>query len=159
MYGVDRSVVRLSIDGVVEGGVEGSTMLEVKGRVGVHVMFLKSVVFEALVGRSQDVFCVLVLLLEYDEIGKIHALFVSSCHFDLKIVVVILLTRSAVPIWPPLEPSRPNPQPLLGLFSAPIVFAAALMTALRSAKSCTAGVATAAGARMMPVTYIAVKTV
>lgn len=142
MYGVDRSVARLSRDGVVEGSIEGSAILEVKGRVGVRVMLLGPVLFARLAVRSQDV------------------LFVSSCHLDLRIVVVMLLTRSAVPIWPPPPPPpprKPKPQPLLGLFSAPIVFAAALMTALKSIRSWTAGVATAAGARIIAVTHIAVK--
>lgn len=84
-----------------------------------------------------------------------YTLFVSTWNLILNTVVVILFTKSAVPM--PLPLPKLKPQPRLGFFGSPIVPAAALMTVLRSVRSCTAGVATAAGARMMPVRSMVVR--
>jgi hypothetical protein len=69
----------------------------------------------------------------------------------LKMVLVTLLMRSAVPIWLPWlpEPKITIPNPLFGLFWSPIVFAAALTTVVRSTKSWVAGVAMTTGASMI----------
>lgn len=122
--------------GVVVGSVEGRTRLAVKGRVCVKAggVVLGSLVLVLFAGKSHIV------------------LLVSSCHFDLRMVVVTLLTRSAVPICP--FPPKLKPHPRFGLFVSPIVLAAVLITALRSIRSCNAGVARAAGVRMIAVNNI-----
>ena len=138
---------------VLVGSAEGRIKLELKGSVGVNgAVVLKdgSIMLVTFVGLSQAV-CTDVNDGRSTVEGLI-TLFVSIWNFDCKIVVVILLMRSAVLIWPFL-PKRP--QPLFGLFKSPIVFAAALMTVLRFLRSSTAGVAMTAGARMMPVASMA----
>ncbi len=152
--------------GVVEGRVVGRARLAVKGSVGVvgvgdvgvgAVVLVGTVVFARLSGRSHAVcYCDLLALTigSCDEAVKIRTLSVSSWNFPLRMVLVMLLTRSAVPIWP-LPPRRLKPKPRFGLFGSPIALAAALMTLLRSTRSCTAGVvAMAVGIKMMPVTSI-----
>lgn len=68
----------------------------------------------------------------------------SSWNFPLRIVLVMLFTRSAVPIeLLPIMLLKLKPE--TALLGAPIEFATVLMRFLRSVKSCTAG-ATAAAA-------------
>lgn len=79
-------------------------------------------------------------------------MFVASWNCIPSTVVVILFTKSAVPICPPAL--EPNPQPLFGLFGSAIVTAAALTIVRKLIRSCTAGVAIATCASMIPVTIM-----
>jgi hypothetical protein len=150
MYGVERSVVTLARE---VGIVEGKTMLEVKGNVGVKGVVAVVLVIGAatLSGSSQAVYCLISHLAStttQDE-GHEHTLLVLIWNFILNTVFVMLLTKSAVPMPLPLPILKP--QPRLGLFGSPIVLAAVFTTILRSARSRTAGVAIAEGTRIMPV--------
>lgn len=156
MYGVERSVVTLGSD---VGTAEGKAMLDVKGKAGVKGAGTVRLVVGStvmLLGKSHAVCQTCSSATSQDRKDARHTLFVSTSNLIPNTVFVMLFRRSAVPM--PLPPPMLKPQPRFGLFVSPIVFAAALTTVLRLTRSCTAGVATAAGARMMPVTYIVVKS-
>jgi hypothetical protein len=136
------------------GKVDGRAMLEVRGRLGmtgVGAVPLSVPLF----GRSHAVYTHYQPFSSTISMRGGHTLFVSTWNFTLNTVFVILLTKSAVPI--PLLLLKLKPQPRSGFFGSPIVPAAALMTVLRWARSCTAGVAMAAGTRMMPVRSMVVR--
>ena len=98
-------MVRLSRVGVVVGMLVGRARLAVRGSVGVASVGTLEVgkvpLRVELLGRSHDVccWCLLVLVIRMLEVAvKTRTLFVSSWNFPRRIVLVMLLTRSAVPI-------------------------------------------------------------
>jgi hypothetical protein len=150
MYGIERSAVVLTIE---VGTAEVMTMLEDRGKVGgsrVGVVLLAP----GPVGSNHAVYHLVSLhILPNTNEYHVRTMFVSIWNFVRSTVFVILLTKSAVPMPSPLPILKP--QPRFGLFRSPIVPAAALTTVLKSARSLTAGVAMAIGARMMPVKSMA----
>jgi hypothetical protein len=151
VYGPERSVVAF---GTEVGTDDGMVMLMVKGSVGVVTFGAPGV---TLLGLSQAVSKSHQLLISLMEGQKTVTLFVSSSNFSLSSDVVMLFTRSAVPMSPPLPVLKP--QPRFGLLASPILLAAALMTVLISVRSCTAGGAAATvGRRTMPERSIVVSS-
>jgi hypothetical protein len=149
MYGVERSVVALVRD---VGIAEGTAMLVVKGNVGVTRLGVV-VGGVALLGSSHSVCYLSVITFLHLPVRALHTLFVLTWKLIRSTELVMLFTRSAVPMPFPLP--NPMPQPRFGLFGSPIVLATARTTVLRLIRSWTAGVARAAGARMTPVTSMA----
>lgn len=99
MYGVERSVVTFTGLNIPVGRVDERTMLEANGKVGVtgdgaEVVMAGSVV--AFAAFSQAV-CTIVSNRSEAAWGS-PTLLVSTWNFDRRIVLVMLLMRSAVPI-------------------------------------------------------------